>query len=125
MGLYEYLHTVKAGSYMPRLTVTIEEEQSELLEELSVEGGPYDSKSEAVRNFIQAGEDRHELREEVDRLRDRLESREDRIQELEEQLAKRSQIEEEVSTLANRIEESDKPDPPWPVRWYRWVRSSE
>lgn len=53
---------------MPRLTITLTEEQAELVEELSQDGGPYESKSEAVRNLIQAGERVEELETKVDRL---------------------------------------------------------
>ena len=66
---------------MPRLTITVTEEQSELLDELSSDGGRYESKSEAVRSFIESGEDTEELRREVERLnrerRQLLEQREE------------------------------------------------
>lgn len=104
---------------MPRLTVTITEEQSDLLDDLSEDDGAYESKSAAVRNFIQAGEDRQELREEVARLEERLELREERIDELEDQLARRSQIEEKIDTLATQEQAAD---PPFFVQWYRWFR---
>lgn len=54
---------------MPRLTVTITDEQAEWLEEISKEEGEYESKSEAVRNLIQAGERAAELETEIERLR--------------------------------------------------------
>lgn len=53
---------------MPRLTITVTDEQSELLAELSGDDGPYESKSEAVRAFISDGESTEELRQEVERL---------------------------------------------------------
>jgi Arc/MetJ-type ribon-helix-helix transcriptional regulator len=53
---------------MPRLTITVTDEQSELLSELSGNDGRYESKSEAVRSFIESGEDVEQLRQEVDRL---------------------------------------------------------
>lgn len=92
---------------MPRLTVTITEEQNDLVEDLSGENGEYESKSAAVRNFIQAGEQRQELQAEVERLRDRLESREERIDELESQLRKRSNIEDEIKDLPDKIRDAD------------------
>lgn len=88
---------------MPRLTITIDDDQGELLDEISGEGGEYESKSAAVRDFIQAGEERRELQEEIERLRDRLDSREDRIEELESQLRKRSNIEEKIEDLPSKI----------------------
>lgn len=58
---------------MPRLTVTITEEQAALLDERTGDGGEYESKSEAVRDFIQSGEELQnrvdELETEVERLR--------------------------------------------------------
>jgi Arc/MetJ-type ribon-helix-helix transcriptional regulator len=84
---------------MPRLTVTIKEEQSELLEELSGEDGEYDSKSEAVRNFIQRGETIQELEE-------RLEQREQRIEELQAQLSERSRVEKKIEDLPDKLRES-------------------
>lgn len=66
---------------MPRLTITVTDEQAELLEELSGDSGQYESKSAAVRNFIQAGERVAELEREVERLnrerRQLLEQREE------------------------------------------------
>jgi Arc/MetJ-type ribon-helix-helix transcriptional regulator len=53
---------------MPRFTVTVTDEQAALLEDLSSDGGPYESKSEAVRSFIQDGERLTELEQENDRL---------------------------------------------------------
>ena len=53
---------------MPRLTITVTDEQAALLEELSGDDGQYESKSAAVRDFIQAGERVAELEREVERL---------------------------------------------------------
>ncbi len=111
---------------MPRLTVTITEEQSDLLDEMSGDDGAYESKSAVVRNFLQAGEERQALREEIARLEDRLESREARVAELEEQLARRSQVEEKVDVLAERVEDRERAaDAPFFIRWARWFRSSD
>lgn len=54
---------------MPRLTVTISDEQDELLDEITGDSGEYESKSAAVRNFIQSGERVAKLEEENARLR--------------------------------------------------------
>ena len=88
---------------MPRLTITINDDQSELLDDLTSEDGEYESKSAAVRSFIDEGESKHELQAEIDRLRERLESREDRIDELESQLGKRSEIEQQIEQLPTKI----------------------
>jgi DNA repair exonuclease SbcCD ATPase subunit len=92
---------------MPRLTITITEDQSELLENISSDDGKYESKSAAVRDFIQAGERQRDLREEIARLEERLDSRESRINELEDQLARRSQLEEKVESLPDKIRDRE------------------
>ncbi|RJS96774.1 hypothetical protein D3261_18860 [Halococcus sp. IIIV-5B] len=53
---------------MPRLTITVTDEQAAMLEELSGDGGQYESKSAAVRSFIQSGDRVSELEQEVERL---------------------------------------------------------
>ena len=60
-----------------------------------------------MRNFIQAGEERQELEAEIRRLRDRLESRNERIDELESQLRKRSNIEDKIEDLPDKIRDAD------------------
>lgn len=57
---------------MPRLTITIDDDQADLLNEKTGERGEYDSKSEAVRHFI----DQYEEIEEHDRERQRAHDRE-------------------------------------------------
>ena len=57
---------------VPRLTVTIDEDHEEILEAKSGDGGPYESKSEAVRMFIEEYETTHERIEELERTVDRL-----------------------------------------------------
>jgi Arc/MetJ-type ribon-helix-helix transcriptional regulator len=88
---------------MARLTVTIDDDQSEFLDEISGDDGDYDSKSEAVRKFIEQGEEAHELQERIDELEDRLEAREDRIDTLEEQLQERHDIKNELQDLPDKI----------------------
>lgn len=53
---------------MPRLTVTLTEEQAERVEELSGDSGEYESKSEVVRTFIDRGERVPDLERTVERL---------------------------------------------------------
>ena len=88
---------------MPRLTITITDDQSDLLDDLAGDGGEYESKSAAVREFIQAGEQLEECQAEIEQLRDRLDSREQRIEQLEEQLAKRSNIEQKIEDLPAKL----------------------
>lgn len=53
---------------MPRITVSVSEEQDEILADLAADDGPYESKSEAMRSFINADEQVRELEQEVERL---------------------------------------------------------
>lgn len=69
---------------MPRLTITVTEEQSDLLDEKAGDDGEYESKSEAVRDFIQRYEDMDERERERKREHAReLAELERRIKELE------------------------------------------
>ena len=99
---------------MKPLTIRIPED---LKESLDAEAAEHDvSTSEYVRQLIDKGR-------EYDELQERLESKQARIEELETQLTRRSQIEEKVEALPDKIRETDaEPAPPWPVRWYRWFR---
>ncbi|MFC5973680.1 ribbon-helix-helix protein, CopG family [Halomarina salina] len=90
MSIHAFILAVKVLT-VPRLTITLDEEQKELVDELSSDGGPYESKSEAVRNLIQDGERAQELERTVERL----------------QNEKRALIEnrQETTELANYVEE--------------------
>ena len=77
-------------------------------------------------NLVQAYERVDDLEAEVEELRERLDSRADRIDQLEEQLARRSQVEEKVDILAERVEDRERAaDAPFFVRWARWFRSDD
>lgn len=99
---------------MEPLTIRIREDTKDSLESGATEYGV--SISEYVRELIAKGREYEELEE-------RLKSREERVEELEKQLARRSQVEERVDELAMELrEERERPDPPWPVRWWEWWR---
>jgi len=57
---------------VPRLTITLPEEMADRIAELSGDSGPYDSKSEAVRNLIRQGDRLAEVERERDRLEEKL-----------------------------------------------------
>lgn len=83
---------------MEPLTIRIHEETRESLE---AEADEYDvSVSEYVRDLIEQGR-------EYDELADRLEAREARIEELESQLRKRSNIEDKIEDLPDKIRGAD------------------
>jgi metal-responsive CopG/Arc/MetJ family transcriptional regulator len=70
---------------------------TDLLNELDEEAEKADiSRSEHVRNVLQT-------RENTDALRDRIQQKEERIQQLEDQLARRSQLEEKIEDLPDKI----------------------
>ena len=86
---------------MPRLTITITDEQSDLLDELSGDSGPYESKSEAVRDFIQQSqpESRHEHTGTQDELQRVRAEYEDRIAELETELERTKREKRQILDL--------------------------
>lgn len=53
---------------MPRITVSVSDEQAERIEDLAGENGPYDSKSEVMRSFIHRAQEADDLERENDRL---------------------------------------------------------
>ena len=67
---------------MPRITVSVSDEQAERIEELAGEDGPYSSKSEVMRHFIQRSQEADDLERENERLhrerRQLLDQREER-----------------------------------------------
>lgn len=67
---------------MPRITVSVSDEQAERIEELAGEDGPYSSKSEVMRYFIQRSQEADDLERENERLhrerRQLLDQREER-----------------------------------------------
>jgi metal-responsive CopG/Arc/MetJ family transcriptional regulator len=73
------------------------------------------SRSEYVREILR---DRHR----ADELQERLDARDDRIDELERQLARRSEVESKLDDLVKREQE---PDPPFWIRWSRWLRRDD
>jgi len=84
--------------FMEPLTIRIREETKESLEEGADE---YDvSVSEYVRELIRKGS-------EYDELAERLGARENRIEELESQLRKRSQIEDKIEDLPDKIRNAE------------------
>jgi Arc/MetJ-type ribon-helix-helix transcriptional regulator len=94
---------------MKKVSVSLEPDHVDQLDERQEEGD-VSSRSAALREVLDEYErvrtEYEDLRTECEELRTRLDAREDRIDELEEQLARRSQIEEKVDVLAERVEES-------------------
>jgi TolA-binding protein len=107
---------------MEHLSVTVEEDTLERIEELKADRDS--SRSEVVRELLAKAERAEELEEEIATLRDRLETREERIEQLEQQLARRSQIEERVEEVALEVQEQkETANAPFPVRWVRWWKN--
>jgi Arc/MetJ-type ribon-helix-helix transcriptional regulator len=94
---------------MKKVSVSLQPEHVDRLDERQAEGD-VSSRSAALREILDEYEEVHteceHLRTECEELRTRLAAREDRVDDLEEQLARRSQIEEKVDVLAERVEES-------------------
>lgn len=70
-----------------------------------------ESRSAAVRHIIdeyaRLQRECEDLHTEYERLADRLETREERIDELEEQLARRSQLEQKIESLPEKVRETE------------------
>ena len=94
---------------VPRLTITITEEQAELLDEKTGDEGEYESKSEAVRDFIQRGEQLlqrvKELENENEQLRRQITALDDRLEEHSELEDEYVELKEEYDALEARRDE--------------------
>ncbi|MDG5821635.1 hypothetical protein [Natronococcus sp. A-GB7] len=80
---------------MPRLTITITDEQAEILEGKTGDGGEYESKSEAVRTFIT----------EYERLTERVDELQNERDRLQRQLAATNSRIDEVTELVEYVDE--------------------
>lgn len=94
---------------MHKITVSIEDRHLYELEARQ-RMGEADSRSAALRDILDEYEELHpeyaSLEAEYEDLRQRYEAREDRVDELEEQLSKRSQVEEKIEELPDKIRAS-------------------
>lgn len=86
---------------MEPLTIRIHADTKEALEDAAADADV--SVSEHVRTLLERGREYDRLQAEADRLEDRLAAKEDRIAELEEQLARRSEIEEKIEALPDKV----------------------
>lgn len=97
------------GFTVPRLTITITEEQAELLDEKTGDEGEYESKSEAVRDFIQRGgqllQRVEELEDENEQLCRQITALDDRLEEHSELENKYVELKEEYEALEARRDE--------------------
>lgn len=102
---------------MDRITVSLEPEQVELIDELSGDGGPCESRSESMRYVIAEYERDRDLQQQVADLEARLDESRNR------EIA-RDRTQEEIAQLRDEIREEERDsDAPFFVRWLRWYRS--
>ena len=102
---------------MERITVSIEPEQLELIDELSGDDGPCESRSESMRLVIDSYETNRDLRAEIESLEARLDESRNR------EIA-RDRTQAEIAQLREEIEADVRDsDAPFFVRWYRWYKS--
>ena len=97
----------------------------DLIDSLDAEAEDRDvTRSEYVRQILKDRRESDELREEIDSLREQLDRRQERIETLEGQLARRSNIEEKVEDLPDKIRAvEEEPSAPFFVEWFRWWRN--
>jgi Arc/MetJ-type ribon-helix-helix transcriptional regulator len=100
---------------MPRITVSVSDDQAERIEELADGDGPYSSKSEVMRYFIQRSQEADELERENERLHRERRQLLDRREERNELVRYAEDQREQEQRAQNRREK-----PVWTrVRW--WV----
>lgn len=108
---------------MERITVTIEDKHTTLLDELSTDDGPCDSRSESMRYIISEYENDKELEATVDELEGEIDSLESRLEESRRREIARDKTKQEIDTLREELQQSrDDEDAPFFVRWWRWYR---
>jgi metal-responsive CopG/Arc/MetJ family transcriptional regulator len=108
---------------MKRITVSLEEEQVDLLDELSSDDGPCDNRSESMRFVIAEYEADRELDERIEELEERERDLENRLEESRRREIARDKTQQEIDTLREELHETrDERDAPFFVRWYRWYR---
>lgn len=56
------------GNHMPKLIISISEEKNQILEEVSGENMKYESKSDAIEDFIQKEKNIEELKNQIEKL---------------------------------------------------------
>ena len=98
----------------PRISASVPESLNEDIEQLVEDDETINSKAEAIRHLLERGFEAEELEVEI-------KHREARINELENMLGERDQVEEQVTELAQTIENQSKA--PFFVQWWSWWRS--
>lgn len=120
---YLYIHWYDETSYMDRLTVTIHEDHTALLDQLSGEGGPCDNRSESMRYIISAYENQQDLEGEIEELEKEIDSLENRLEESRRREIARDKTNQEIDVLREELSDArDETDAPFFVKWYRWYR---
>ena len=98
----------------PRISASVPESLNEDIEQLVEEDDTINSKAEAIRYLLERGFEAEELEIEI-------KHREARINELENMLGERDQVEEQVTELAQTIENQQQA--PFFVQWWSWWRN--
>ena len=98
----------------PRISASVPESLNEDIEQLVEDDETINSKAEAIRYLLERGFEAEELEVEI-------KHREARINELENMLGERDQVEEQVTELAQTIENQQQA--PFFVQWWSWFKS--
>jgi Arc/MetJ-type ribon-helix-helix transcriptional regulator len=108
---------------MDRITVSLEEEQISMIESLSGDGRPYDSKSDCMRDIIREFKKNRDHEQEIEELQQEITSLENRLEESRRRERARDTTNEEIAQLRQDIEQEQRSnDAPFFVKWYRWYR---
>ena len=95
----------------PRISASVPESLNEDIEQLVEDDETINSKAEAIRYLLERGFEAKDLETEI-------KHREARINELENMLGERDQVEEQVTELAQTIENQQQA--PFFVQWWSW-----
>ncbi|RJX47488.1 TAF11 family protein [Halonotius pteroides] len=98
----------------PRISASVPESLNEDIEQLVEDDDAINSKAEAIRYLLERGFEAEDLETEITHL-------EARINELENMLGERDQVEEQVTELAQTIENQQQA--PFFVQWWSWFKS--
>ena len=111
---------------MDRLTITIREEQTDLLDQLSGDDGPCDNRSESMRYIISKYEKDRDYEATIEELEGEIDSLENRLEESRRREIARDKTQQEIDVLRDELADArDDSDAPFFVRWYRWYRGRE
>lgn len=118
----------------PRLSISLSDERHQRIEKM-VDDGVVKSKSKAVNELINRGEEADKLQDEVENLKHQLDNQareykqeistlENRLEESRQREIARDKTKQEIDVLREELQQSrDLENAPFFVKWWRWYKS--